>query len=133
MESEMTEDERAIRQVVATWMQASQSGDAATVLSLMTEDVIFMVPGQEPFGREAFETAASQPSATRSQIDGTNDIVEIQILGNWAFTRNRIDLSITSPTGELGRRAGYTLTLFRKEADGCWRLARDANLLMSKS
>ena len=67
------------------------------------------------------------------QIDGTNDIVEIQILGNWAFTRNRIDLSIAQPTGEPVRRTGYTLTLFRKDTDGRWRLARDANLLMAKS
>jgi uncharacterized protein (TIGR02246 family) len=92
-----------------------------------------MVPGQEPFGREAFEAAANQLNAARLQIDGTNDIVEIQILGNWAFTRNRIDLSITPPTGEPVRRIGYTLTLFRKEPDGYWRLARDANLLMAKS
>jgi len=27
------------------------------------------------------------------------------------------------------RRSGYTLTILRKEADGKWRLARDANLL----
>lgn len=47
----MTDDERAIRQVVDTWMAASQSGDLATILSLMTDDVIFMVPGEERFGR----------------------------------------------------------------------------------
>ena len=36
----------------------------------------------------------------------------------------------TFPTeAEAVRRAGYTLTLLRKEADGQWRLARDANLL----
>jgi hypothetical protein len=49
----MTDDERAIRNVVETWMAASKSGDIATVLTLMTEDVVFMVPGQEPFGKEA--------------------------------------------------------------------------------
>lgn len=88
----MTEDEQAIRQVVATWMEASQSGDTATVLSHMTEDVIFMVPGQEPFGREAFEATAGGSDGARPKIDGTNDIVEIQVLGTWAFTRNRIGL-----------------------------------------
>ena len=55
----MNADERAIRDLVATWMKASQAGDLATVLSLMTDDVIFMVPGREPFGKEAF-AAASQ-------------------------------------------------------------------------
>lgn len=39
----MTEDERAIRTLVETWMTASKSGDLATVLSLMTDDVVFMV------------------------------------------------------------------------------------------
>ncbi|WP_210191780.1 YybH family protein [Rhizobium leguminosarum] len=92
----------------------------------MTEDAIFMVPGREPFGREVFEAAAS--SANAAQIDGTNEIVEIQVFGNWAFTRNRLNLTVKQPGGEPILRSGYTLTLFRKEA-GRWRLARDANLL----
>ena len=33
--------------------------DLATVLSLMTDDVVFMVPGQEAFGKEAFTAVAS--------------------------------------------------------------------------
>ncbi|MBB3811590.1 SgcJ/EcaC family oxidoreductase [Pseudochelatococcus contaminans] len=53
----MTDDEKAIRQVVETWMTASKSGDLATVLTLMTDDVVFMVSGQEPFGKEAFAAA----------------------------------------------------------------------------
>src|SRR5215472_15665860 len=131
MEGEVTEDERAIRRVVDTWMEASQTGDAAIVLSLMTDDVVFMVPGREPFGREVFEAAANPPSGAK--IEGTNEIVELQVLGDWGFTRNRIDLTVTPPNAEPVRRSGHTLTLFRKEADGCWRLARDANLLTVKS
>ncbi|MFZ2103760.1 MAG: SgcJ/EcaC family oxidoreductase [Oricola sp.] len=129
----MTEDEQAIRQVIATWMRASQSGDTATILSLMTNDVVFMVPGQEPFGREVFEATANQLDAVGLQIDGINDVVELQIQGDWAFTRNRIHLNITPAAGEPMQRAGYTLTLFRREADGRWRVARDANLLTLKS
>lgn len=36
---------------------------------------------------------------------------------------------MTPPGGAPLRRSGYTLTILRKEADGQWRLARDANLL----
>jgi ketosteroid isomerase-like protein len=36
---------------------------------------------------------------------------------------------MTPPGGKPVRRAGYTLTILRKEPDGRWRLARDANLL----
>jgi uncharacterized protein (TIGR02246 family) len=38
----MTDDERAIQELVATWMRASERGDVNTVLSLMADDVIFM-------------------------------------------------------------------------------------------
>jgi uncharacterized protein (TIGR02246 family) len=123
----MTEDERAIRQVIETWMWASREGDTATVLSLMTEDAVFMAPGRPPFGREAFEQMSSAVSGMR--LDGTSEIVELQVQGDWAFSRNHIDLVMTPPAGEPVRRSGYTLTLYRREADGRWRLMRDANLL----
>ena len=126
----MTEDEKAIRQVVETWTQASRAGDTATVLSLMTDDVVFMVPGREPFGREAFEAASNAQGA--ATIEGTNAMVELQVFGDWAFSRNRIDLVVTPPGGAPMKRGGYTLTLFRKGPDGCWRLARDANLLAAQ-
>lgn len=124
----MSDDERAIRQVVETWMAASRSGDLDAVLSLMTKDVVFMVPGQEPFGKEAF--AALSKGVGGGRVEGTSEIVELKILGEWAFIRNRIAMQMTPPGGATTRRAGYTLTLLRKEADGQWRLARDANLLM---
>ena len=127
----MTEDERAIRQVVDTWMTASKRGDLATVLSLMTDDVIFMVPGQEPFGKEAF--AAASKGMGSMQIDGSSEIVELRVLGDWAFIRNRVEITATPPSGNPIRRSGYTLTLLRKEANGQWRLARDANLLTTQS
>jgi uncharacterized protein (TIGR02246 family) len=127
----MTDDERAIRQVVDTWMAASQSGDLATILSLMTDDVIFMVPGEEPFGKEAF--AAASKGMRNIQIEGSSEILELKVLSDWAFVRNRVEITATPPSGNTIRRSGYTLTLLRKEIDGQWRLARDANLLTAQS
>jgi len=123
----MTDDATAIRQVVETWMAASRRGDLETVLGLMTEDVVFMVPGKEPFGKEAF--AAASRGMGETKIDGDSEIVELKLLGDWAYIRNRIDMTATPPGGDPVRRSGYTLTLLRKEGDGRWRLARDANLL----
>jgi uncharacterized protein (TIGR02246 family) len=122
----MTSDERAIRDLVATWMRASQEGDLATVLGLMTDDVIFMVPGREPFGKEAFAAMSKEMQGAR--IQGTSDIRELSVLGGWAFLRNYLTVTVTPADGLPVRRAGYTLTILRKQ-DGRWRLARDANLL----
>jgi uncharacterized protein (TIGR02246 family) len=77
----MTDDERAIRKLVDTWLAASKAGDLATVLSLMTDDVIFMVPGRKPFGKDAF--AAAFEGMRNLRIEGTSDINEIQLLGDW--------------------------------------------------
>ena len=124
----MDDDERAIREVVGKWMAATKASDFATVLSLMTDDVVFMVPGQEPFGKEAF--SALSHGMKSMEIDGTSEVQELQVLGDWAYMRNHIRITaIPGNGGEPIRRSGYTLSIFRKGQDGKWRLARDANLL----
>jgi uncharacterized protein (TIGR02246 family) len=123
----MTDDERAIRELVNVWLAASKAGDLKTVLSLMTDDVIFMVPGRRPFGKEAF--AAASQAMQNVSMAGTSDIQELQVLGDWAYLRNYIEMVVTPSNGAPVRRSGYTLTILRKEPDGRWRLARDANLL----
>ena len=56
----MTEDEQAIRELIATWMRASMAGDTDTVLSLMADDVVFMVAGRN---RSARRLSPPQPTA----------------------------------------------------------------------
>ena len=126
----MTEDERAIRQLVSTWMAASQAGDTETVLSLMADDVVFMVAGQEPFGKEKFAAAARGMQNVR--MEGTSDIRELTVLGDWAYLRNHLVVTMTPPGGQPVRRAGYTLTILRKTPAGQWLLARDANLMTTQ-
>ena len=93
----------------------------------MADDVVFMVPGREPFGKDAFAAAARDMQGMR--MEGSSDIRELEVLGDWAFLRNHITVTVTPPGGAPVRRAGYTLTILRKAPDGRWRLARDANLL----
>ena len=127
----MTDDERAIRNVVDTWLAASKAGDLATVLSLMTDDVLFLTPGQPPFGKEAF--AKMSEGMKDVQVDGASDIQEVQVFGEIAYLRNALRIVITMPDGKVARRSGQTLTILRKEADGKWRLVRDANLVMAEA
>jgi uncharacterized protein (TIGR02246 family) len=68
-----------------------------------------------------------------TQMEGSSEIMELKVLGNWAYIRNRIDISLIPPGGDRVRTSGYTLTLLRKEADGRWRVARDANLVAARS
>ena len=123
------DDERAIRQLVDTWMTATKAGDLGAVLALMADDVIFMTPGEKPFGKEAF--AAASQGMKNVRFDGRSEIQELKVLDGWAYLRNHIELTITPPGGTAMRRAGYTLTIFRKEPEGRWLLARDANMVVT--
>ncbi len=125
------DDESAIRQLVATWLSATRAGDTETLLDLMTDDVVFLVAGQEPFGREAFARASREQAEASVVFDGASEIQEIRILGDWAYLRTRLRVSATRPGTELPMiRSGHTLSILRKDA-GEWRIARDANLLVA--
>lgn len=128
----MQSDEQEIRQLVSTWMAASKAGDIETVLSLMADDVVFLVPGQPVMHKADFAVAARAQSGPEApQFDGRSEIQEIRILGDWAFMWAKLTVVITPPGGaQAMTRAGHTLSILRKQ-NGKWVLARDANLLAS--
>lgn len=127
------DDEREIRELVARWISATREGDLETVLGLMTDDVVFLVPGREPMGKREFAAASRTPPGTpRPAIEGASEIREIGVAGDWAWMRSELSVAVTPPGGARIERAGYTLTILRK-VDGRWKLARDANLLAPRS
>ncbi len=130
----MQDDEEEIRQLVSTWIAATKAGDIETVLSLMTEDIIFLVPGQ-PIMRKADFAAAARAQAGREapQFDGRNEIQESKVFDDWAFMWTELTIVVTPPgdTQSL-TRAGHTLSILKKH-NGKWALARDANMVTSIS
>lgn len=126
----MESDEREIRELVSTWMEATKAGDIETVLSLMSDDVVFLVPGRPVMRKSDFAAQArAQSGGEAPQFDGESEIQELQILGDWAFMWTRLTVVVTPPGDQPPIvRKGHTLTLFKKE-NGKWVLARDANLL----
>jgi uncharacterized protein (TIGR02246 family) len=120
------DDEHKIRDLLDVWWQATRADDVDTVLELMADDVVFLTPGQEPFGKAAFEQSARNRSI---RVDGKSTIQELEIVDGWAWMRTNIQVTMTPSTGVAHHRAGATLTILRKQRDGRWVIARDANLL----
>ncbi|MFN0197964.1 MAG: YybH family protein [Planctomycetaceae bacterium] len=127
----MSQDEQEIRELVTTWMSATKSGDLDTVLGLMSDDVVFLRPGQPPMrGKSAF-AAASKPQTGQEQpqFEGESEIQEIKVAGDWAFMWTKLTVVVNPPGGAPSiTRAGHTLSVLHKQ-DGKWVLARDANML----
>ncbi len=123
-------DEQAIRGVIAQWMEATRNGDIGAILPLMTEDVVFLVPGQPPMtGRENF--AQGMRTMARSHRVMPDSVVEeVVVSGDMACCRTRLEIRVEPLGGGAAvRRAGHTLSVFRRNGAGQWQLARDANLL----
>jgi uncharacterized protein (TIGR02246 family) len=126
----MENDEQAIRELVDKWLTASQNDDMATLLRLMSDDVVFMVPGKEPFGKEGFKAGAQ--AMKNARMEAKSDIQEIKVLGDWAWMRNHLKVTITPTDGSPMVRSGYVLTILHRTPSG-WVIARDANLLTPES
>jgi uncharacterized protein (TIGR02246 family) len=125
----MGSDERAIREVHTTWVDAVNAGDLVRLLTLMTDDVVFLNPGRAPFGRDGFPVGFSV-AHQQSRLRCISDLEEVVIVGEVAYTLCRDSLSVTSRAGgEATELAGHRITIYRKQPDGRWLLARDANTL----
>ena len=125
----MRSDEQAIREVHSTWIDAVNAGDLARLLVMTTDDVVFLNPGEECIGRDKFSTKFSA-AHQQLRICCVSELMEVVIVGEVAYTRSRDSLTVSPRAGgEESRLAGDRMTVYRKQPDGRWLLARDANVL----
>ena len=122
----MSQDEHAIRNLIRTWLEASKAGDLETVLGLMSDDIIFMVPGRS-FGKAEFRAASEGMKGL--DFDAISEVLEVQIMGDHAWCRTHLTVTVTPPNGNTVRRSGNTLSILRKDSGGKWLMIRDANML----
>ena len=124
----MSPDEKAIRDVIASWLTASAEGDSEKVLALMSDDVVFLVAGRPPFGKKEF--ASTQDALQTHRIEAKSDVREVVVEGNLAYARTHLTVTMTPVAGgQPLRRSGPTLSIFRRQGGNRWVLSRDANLL----
>jgi uncharacterized protein (TIGR02246 family) len=125
----MGSDEKAIRELHASWIDAVNAGDLARLLALMAGDVVFLVPGRAPVGRDGL-SAGFSAAHQQSRIHCVSELDDIVVVGEVAYTLSRDSLSVRPRAdGKATELAGDRITEYRKQADGRWLLARDANTL----
>ena len=122
------DDTRQIRQLVDSWIAASKAHNLPALMGMMTDDVVFMTAGRAPFGKAEF--AADVERTKGIAIDARAEVQEIEVFGPRAYIRNHVRVVLTSPGQAPKPVSGYAMSVLRKEADGRWRIARDANLVM---
>src|SRR5262249_32453495 len=129
MRHTMASDEREIRTVHSSWIDAVNTGDLARLLTLLAEDVVFLTPGQAPVGREGF-SSNFMTAHKQMQICCTSELEEVVVVGEVAYTRSRDALSVTPrERGQRAQLTGRRWTLYRKRRGGRWLLSGDAHTL----
>jgi uncharacterized protein (TIGR02246 family) len=125
----MNPAEQEIREVHTTWIDAVNAGDLAPLLTMMAEDAVFFNSAQGPFGPEKLSTTFSDAHRDLL-IQCSSDLEEVVVVGEVAYTRSWDRVSATPRAGgPTTQVAGHCLSIYRKQADGRWLLARDVHTL----
>lgn len=122
-------DESSIRELQQAWFRATMDGDVSSIRELMSDDVVFLTVGRPPFGRDEFIDSFTHMSAHVS-MQCSGELDEVVVSGDVAFARAHLNVIATPNDGGPAKHlSGNTLSVFRRSAEGKWRLCRDANLL----
>ncbi|MBS0580523.1 MAG: SgcJ/EcaC family oxidoreductase [Proteobacteria bacterium] len=127
----MESDAQQIRRIHAAWIEAVNAGDLGRLLALVTDDVVFLSPGAAPLDRAGF-AAHFRTAQQQGQVHCHSELQEVGVAGDMAYARSRDALTVTPHAGGAGAKlAGHRLTLYRRQPDGRWLLARDAHTVTS--
>jgi len=94
----------------------------------MDDDVVFLGAGRPPMrGRNDFAAASK---AMQARVEGTANIQEVRVFGDWAYCWNQLTVTMHPAGGGAPTRLnGPALSILRRKPDGSWVVFRDANMV----
>jgi uncharacterized protein (TIGR02246 family) len=120
-----SDEETAIRRVMASYNDALNSGSTDAALALYAEDGVFMPPqSQSAVGKDAVR-AAYDAVFRELEFEVEFTIAELVVMApTWAYVRtNSAGTTGHASTGKTTAEANQELFIFRKDG-GEWRIAR---------
>jgi uncharacterized protein (TIGR02246 family) len=124
--TQSSQDEAAIREVMAKYNEALNASSVDQSLALYADDGVFMPPySPSAVGKAAVRQAYGKVFETIT-LNVRFTIAEIvQMSPTWAFVRtNSAGTNAVHATGKVSAEGNQELFVFRKDADGQWRIAR---------
>jgi uncharacterized protein (TIGR02246 family) len=122
------DEAESIRELTARWIAAVRAQDIDRLLSLVTDDVVFLPSSGPPIrGKEAVGDLYRSLFG-QFDVEQSASTEEIEVAGDWAFSWGAETMTL-SPRGggQPIRLRGKGLTILRRQPDGSWRFARAIN------
>ncbi len=117
----------AIAATVEKDMEDFNRGDAGAAAATYTDDAILMPPNQSPIeGKQAIGKGLAELSSQLQLSNLQLSISEVDVQGDTAIVRGTYSSNITVPGMDAPMEdRGKTLSVWKKQADGSWKLHRD--------
>ena len=117
----------AVRNIFDTYSAANIAGDTVSYISLWDEDGIKMGPNKPAVqGRPAIEKLKRKGAQKWNYESQDIKIEETRVAGDWGFARGTYTGTLTSKSGSKTINVdGKYLTIFKRQADGSWKIFRD--------
>lgn len=109
------------------FMEDFNRGDAAAAAAAYTYNAIVMPPNEPPIeGKQAIEKSLTELISKLQLSNLQLSISEVDVQGDTAIVRGAYSSNITVPGMDVPMEdRGKTLTVWKKQADGSWKLHRD--------
>jgi uncharacterized protein (TIGR02246 family) len=119
-------DEAAIKKTLAAYQDALNGSNTEAVMPLYTEDGVFMPPNNPSAVGKAAVRQAYDAVFKAITLNVKFAVAELVTMSpEWAFVRtNSAGTNKINATGAVGAEGNQELFIFKKGADGAWRIAR---------
>jgi uncharacterized protein (TIGR02246 family) len=123
--------EAAINAASDEFAKAGDAKDLDKVMTYYTDDAVLFVPsapaavGKDAV-RKAWQGFLAGPSS-KVEISGT--IIDVAASGDLAFERGSFTITSTDAKGKTTSMTGKLVDVWKKQADGSWKMAADTNAL----
>jgi ketosteroid isomerase-like protein len=119
-------DVAAIEAFNAQYLQAINAGDVAALSGLTDDDHIMIAPNRKPIEGKEANDRANRLGFQQLKIAEAWTPLETVVDGNLAYQRGIFTVVATPRGGGTSRTTrGNFLRIYRRQADGTWRMSRD--------
>ena len=125
-EADVAADEAAIRQVDSDIVAAINAHNIDALLAFYAEDARMLPPGAPPVvGKDAIRDLANAFVSAGVVVTHNLEDVVVSKGGDLAYVSYSYELTFTDPEGTPGAEKGKDISIYKKAADGSWKLAID--------
>lgn len=120
-------DDPAAHLAHQAYVDAINSNRVERMLDVMTDDVVFLAPNAPVMSGKAVIRPWLEEYVRWAQTHWEKPVREFVIAGEWAFERYDWASTDTPHDGSaVVKDTGWGLLVYHRDADGVWRVARDA-------